>query len=229
MRILRYILFFFLCAIGLNAQSAFHNLAVKKPQLPTAYSFQYTGSIQQFVVPNRVTSIQVNAIGAKGGTGGRGQAGGAGANITTTLNVTPGQILYVVVGGFPGQSATAKYGFGGAGGSGTNYGGAGGGLSGVFTSSSPAISNALVIAGGGGGGAGPSTESNYTGGNAGNSATGTSNNGNQPVNSAYITNGRYQHGYAATTSAGGIAGEPFDVTPTTRGSNGNDINGGAGG
>ena len=84
MRIVRYILFFFLCAIGLNAQSAFHNLAVKKPQLPTTYSFQYTGSLQKFVVPNRVTSIQVNAIGAKGGTGGRGQAGGAGANISTT-------------------------------------------------------------------------------------------------------------------------------------------------
>ena len=78
MRIVRYILFFFLYAIGLNAQSAFHNLAVKKPQLPTTYSFQYTGSLQKFVVPNRVTSIQVNAIGAKGGTGGRGQAGGAG-------------------------------------------------------------------------------------------------------------------------------------------------------
>ena len=229
MRIVRYILFFFLYAIGLNAQSAFHNLAVKKPQLPTTYSFQYTGSLQKFVVPNRVTSIQVNAIGAKGGTGGRGQAGGAGANITTTLNVTPGQILYVVVGGFPGQSTTSKYGFGGSGGSGTNYGGAGGGLSGVFTSSSPAVANALVIAGGGGGGAGISTGSDYTGGNAGNTVLGTSSNGNQPVNTTYITNGRYQYGYAATTSAGGIAGEPFDVTPTTRGSNGNDINGGAAG
>lgn len=229
MRIVRYILFFFLCAIGLNAQSAFHNLAVKKPQLPTTYSFQYTGSLQKFVVPNRVTSIQVNAIGAKGGTGGRGQAGGAGANITTTLNVTPGQILYVVVGGFPGQSTTPKYGFGGSGGSGTNYGGAGGGLSGVFTSSSPAVANALVIAGGGGGGAGISTGSDYTGGNAGNTALGTSSNGNQPSNPAFIINGRYQYGYAATTSAAGIAGEPFDSGIGIRGTNGNDLSGGNGG
>ena len=229
MRIVRYILFFFLCAIGLNAQSAFHNLAVKKPQLPTTYSFQYTGSLQKFVVPNRVTAIQVNAIGAKGGTGGRGQAGGAGANITTTLNVTPGQILYVVVGGFPGQSTTPKYGFGGSGGSGTNYGGAGGGLSGVFTSSSPAVANALVIAGGGGGGAGISTGSDYTGGNAGNSALGTSSNGNQPSNPNFIINGRYQYGYAATTSAAGIAGEPFDAGIGIRGTNGNDLSGGNGG
>ena len=224
-----YILLLFLCSIGLNAQSAFHNLAVKKPQLPTTYSFQYTGAIQQFIVPNRVTSIQVNAIGARGGTGGRGQAGGAGANITTTLNVTPGQILYIVVGGFPGQSATAKYGFGGNGGSGTNFGGAGGGLSGVFTSPSPAIANALVIAGGGGGGAGPATGTDYTGGNAGNTATGTSSNGNQPADPAYIRNGRYQNGYAATTTTAGLAGEPFDLNPGTSGTNGNGINGGNGG
>jgi hypothetical protein len=224
-----YILLFFLCSIGLNAQSAFHNLAVKKPQLPTTYSFQYTGAIQQFIVPNRVTSIQVNAIGARGGTGGRGQAGGAGANITTTLNVTPGQILYIVVGGFPGQSAAAKYGFGGNGGSGTNFGGAGGGLSGVFTSPSPAIANALVIAGGGGGGAGISTGSDYTGGNAGNTATGTSSDGNQPVNTTYLSNNRYQKGYAATTSAPGLAGEPFDSGIGIRGTNGNGINGGNGG
>ncbi len=229
MRRMYYILLLFLCSIGLNAQSAFHNLAVKKPQLPTTYSFQYTGAIQQFIVPNRVTSIQVNAIGARGGTGGRGQAGGAGANITTTLNVTPGQILYIVVGGFPGQSATAKYGFGGNGGSGTNFGGAGGGLSGVFTLPSPAIANALVIAGGGGGGAGPATGTDYTGGNAGNTAVGTSSNGNQPPNSAYIKNGRYQNGYAATTTTAGIAGEPFDLNPGTSGSNGNGINGGNGG
>lgn len=228
MRRIHYILLLFLGAMGLNAQSAFQNLAVKKPILPTNYNYQYTGAIQQFIVPNRVTAIQVNAIGAKGGTGARGQAGGAGANITTTLNVTPGQILYIVVGGFPGQSPTARYGFGGNGGSGTNFGGAGGGLSGIFTSPSPAIANALVIAGGGGGGAGPDT-GDYSGGNAGNTGLGTSSNGNQPANPAYIKNGRYQNGYAATTTVAGLAGEPFDLNPGTSGSNGNGINGGNGG
>ena len=203
------------------------NLAVKKPRVPDTYNFVYTGALQQFIVPNRVTAIQVKSIGAKGGTGARGQVGGAGANITTTLNVTPGQILYVVVGGFPGQSAIAKYGFGGNGGSGTNYGGAGGGLSGVFTSSTPAIANALVIAGGGGGGSGISTGSDYTGGNAGNTSTGTSSDGNQPVNTEYIRNGKYQKGYAATTSAAGLAGAPFDAG--TGGGDGSGLNGGGGG
>ena len=226
-----YILFFLTSSIFVDAQLTSMNIAVKKPRVPDNYNFVYTGAIQQFIVPNRVTAIQVKSIGARGGTGARGQVGGAGANITTTLNVTPGQILYIVVGGFPGQSATAKYGFGGSGGSGTNYGGAGGGLSGVFTNASPAISNALIIAGGGGGGAGISTGSDYTGGNAGNNAIGTSNNGNEPTVSqnAYITNNRYQYGYAATTLSAGLGGEPYDVVTGTRGGNGSGISGGNGG
>ncbi|MFD3293382.1 fibrinogen-like YCDxxxxGGGW domain-containing protein [Aquirufa sp. KTFRIE-69F] len=210
-----------------NAQINFQNLALRKPFVNTTQVFSYSGAIQKFIVPNRVTSIQVNAIGAKGGTGARGQIGGAGANISTTLNVIPGQTIYIVVGGFPGQSATAKYGFGGNGGSGGNYGGAGGGLSGVFTSASPANANALVVAGGGGGGAGISTEFNYTGGNAGNTISGTSSNGNQPVEPAYIKNSKYQNGYAATITTPGLAGEPYD--PGTKGTNGNDILGGSGG
>lgn len=227
MRKLSTILLLFVSSFYLNAQITTMNLAVKKPRVPDTYNFVYTGALQQFIVPNRVTAIQVKSIGAKGGTGARGQVGGAGANITTTLNVTPGQVLYIVVGGFSGQSATAKYGFGGNGGSGTNYGGAGGGLSGVFSSATPAIANALVIAGGGGGGSGISTGSDYTGGNAGNTATGTSSDGNQPVNTEYIKNGKYQKGYAATTSAPGLAGAPFDAG--TGGGDGNGINGGNGG
>ena len=229
-----YILLLVFSSIALNAQSAFQNLAVKKPQLPTTYSFKYTGAIQQFVVPNRVTAIQVNAVGAKGGTGGGGQTGGAGANITTTLNVTPGQILYVVVGGFSGQSATAKYGFGGNGGVtniATNYGGAGGGLSGIFTSNVPAIATALVVAGGGGGGSGHSTGLDYTGGNAGNNSVGTSSDGNEPPTpkANYVTNGRTQVGYAATTATAGNGGYAFDDYTNNSGTNGNEINGGAGG
>jgi hypothetical protein len=224
-----YIVVAFFYCFNLNAQIASRSIAARKPVVPDTYSYNYTGSIQKFVVPNRVTSIQVNAIGAKGGTGARGQVGGSGANITTTLNVTPGQILYIVVGGFPGQSKTAMYGFGGDGGTGTNYGGAGGGLSGVFNSEIPANSNALVVAGGGGGGAGNALGDNYTGGDAGNNLLGTSRNGNEIVNTNFIINGRYQYGYAATVLAAGIAGEPFDSGAGIRGTNGSDITGGTGG
>jgi hypothetical protein len=222
-------LFCVLLSFTIQAQLMVNNLALRKPVVPNTYNFTYKGEMQIFIVPNRVTSIQVNAIGAKGGTGARGQVGGAGANITTTLNVTPGQTLYIVVGGFPGQSATAAYGFGGNGGSGTNYGGAGGGLSGVFTSSSPAVANALIVAGGGGGGSGNATGTNFTGGNAGNNITGSSSNGKEENPAPYVVNGRSQYGYAATNSSAGLGGEPFDVQPGTRGGNGSDISGGVGG
>ncbi len=222
-------LFCVLFSFSLQAQLMVNNLALRRPVVPNTYNFTYKGEMQIFIVPNRVTSIQVNAIGAKGGTGARGQVGGAGANITTSLNVTPGQVLYIVVGGFPGQSATAAYGFGGNGGSGTNYGGAGGGLSGVFTSSSPAVANALIVAGGGGGGSGNATGTNFTGGNAGNNLSGSSSNGNEENPAPYVVNGRSQFGYAATNSSAGLGGEPFDVQPGTRGGNGSDISGGVGG
>ena len=216
-------------SISGQAQKVFPALALRKPVGINTQTFSYTGFLQPFIVPNRVTSIQVNAIGAKGGTGARGQVGGAGANITTTLNVTPGQTLYIVVGGFPGQSAIAKYGYGGNGGSGTNYGGAGGGLSGVFTSSSPAVANALIVAGGGGGGSGNATGTNFIGGNAGNNLSGNSSNGNEENPGPYVVNGRSQFGYAASNSSAGLGGEPFDVATGTRGGNGSDISGGVGG
>jgi hypothetical protein len=226
----RIFLFFLFClSFQVRAQLNLQSLAVKKPRVPDTYTFAYTGAIQQFVVPNRVTSIQVAAIGARGGTGARGQVGGAGANITTSLNVTPGQILWIVVGGFPGQSATAAYGFGGNGGSGTNFGGAGGGLSGVFTSSTPAVANAMIVAGGGGGGSGNATGTNFTGGNAGNNLSGSSSNGNEENPAPYVVNGRSQFGYAASNSSAGLGGEPYDVVPGTRGGNGSDISGGVGG
>ncbi len=233
MRKLFFILFF-LCLNHSNAQITFQNLAVRKPLLVDSINFKYTGALQTFIVPNKVTSIKVQAIGALGGTGGGGQTGGAGANIITTLNVTPGQVLYIVVGGFPGQSSNAKYGFAGNGGianSSSGFGGAGGGLSGVFTSSTPANANALVVAGGGGGGSGTGGTSGYTGGAALNASTGSASNGNEPsaAQTAFITGGRYQYGYGASATAIGVGGNAYDNAPTQNGASGNDINGGAGG
>ena len=212
------------------AQTPFPNLAIRKPVVPSTYSFSYTGALQKFIVPNRVTSIQVNAIGAKGGTGGGGQPGGAGANITSTINVTPGQVVYVVVGGFPGQSATAKYGFAGNGGtanSASGFGGAGGGLSGVFNSITPSNASALVVAGGGGGGTGTGGTTGYNGGAALNASSGSASNGQGSTN--YPTNGRYQYGYGASTTIAGGGGFAFDNAPAQNGTDGNDIYGGTGG
>ena len=60
-------------------------------------AFDYTGAEQTFVVPNGVTSLHVEAIGAPGGD--RADAGGLGDDVSSDLSVTPGEPLYVEVGG----------------------------------------------------------------------------------------------------------------------------------
>jgi hypothetical protein len=148
--------------------------------------FDYTGAIQTWTVPANVSTIQVAATGARGGGG---TSGGNGCAAATTLSVTEGQTLYVVVGGYS-NTATAAYGFGGNGGTGANANGfAGGGLSGVFTTSTPSIANALFVAGGGGAGA-----NGGNGGSAGVSSPGTG------------ASGAGLGGGGATTSAAGLAG-----------------------
>jgi len=66
---------------------------------------EISGNEQTFTVPAGVTEITVVAAGASGGAGadsgavdGAGGAGGFGAQVTSTLSVTPGEVLYVEVG-----------------------------------------------------------------------------------------------------------------------------------
>jgi hypothetical protein len=129
----------------------------------TASSFSFTtpGSYT-WTVPAGVSSIQIVATGGGGGGGGMwgsgaGQTGGAGAIVTSTRNVTAGQVLNLVVGGGGGTGASGP----GSGGSYTcGAGGAGGGSSNVDSGTSDQI-----IAGGGGGGG--SCNSATAGGNGG--------------------------------------------------------------
>jgi hypothetical protein len=134
----------------------------------TTQTFTYTGGEQTFTVPAGVLSVHVLAIGAAGGNaspnpGGtpRGGAGGAAAKVSGELAVTPGELLYVEVGGRGGEGPANTRGFnlspGGFNGGGSG-GGGGGGASDVRTSpraaglSSPFDDPRLVVAGGGGGG-----------------------------------------------------------------------------
>ncbi len=97
--------------------------------------YTFTNGNQSFVVPAGVTSITVKAWGAGGGS--LNTAGGAGGFTTSSLTVTPGETLNVIVGaaGLGGQQG--------------NYGNAsGGGRSAVQRSSVD-----ILTAGGGGGGA----------------------------------------------------------------------------
>ncbi len=117
---------------------------------PVTQNFALTGDEQTFVVPAGVTSIDVVATGGRGSSGTSASPGRA-AQVTGTITVTPGQTLYVNVGG-NGGAPFARFNGGGLG------VGAGGGASDVRTSSringtTSLESRLLVAAGGGGAGA----------------------------------------------------------------------------
>ena len=158
------------------------------PTNTTKQSYTTAGT-NTFTVPGGVTSITVKAWGAGGGGGGGGNtgaggAGGGGGFTQTTLSVTPGTGLTVVVGG--GGSA-------GTGSTNSGQGGGGGGYS-VISSSG---TNLIIAAGGAGGGGGGYTSATAGGaGGAGGGASGI----------AGSASGTAGGGGAATASAVGAAG-----------------------
>jgi len=165
------------------------------------------------VVPAGVTSILVAAVGAPGAVGGfGGGAAGRSARVTGRLAVTPGQTLYVNVGGDPTHDQQCEPrvacvgGFNG-GGSSTDVGGGGGGGSDVRTVSyqrAGSLGSRLIVAGGGGGSGGgtedfckPPPGLGGAGGDAGS-------NGSPGVNCGSIADS--PGGAAGTASAGGAGG-----------------------
>lgn len=153
-------------------------------------TFDFTGGEQVFSVPDGVTSLDVVAVGGKGaaGAGGGTATGGSGASAKGTIPVTPGQILFIEVGG---NSSGRIGGFNGAGSGGDdtggvpgNDGGGGGGATDIRTISRAGAGNTLnsrlIIAGGGGGGGGDilfGGAAGGDGGSAGQNANGSGGNG----------------------------------------------------
>ena len=143
----------------------------------TTTTFLYTGAQQTFVVPAGVTSVQVLAVGGRGGNGlaPGGGLGGAPAEVSGDLEVFPGQKLYVEVGGIgvDASSETIARAFNGGEFAGMGSAG-GGGASDVRLVSRPEndtlsslFSRLLVAAGGGGGGEGIGGTIGGAGGQAG--------------------------------------------------------------
>jgi hypothetical protein len=180
----------------------------------TTQTFAYTGTDQAFVVPQGVTSVQVVAVGGRGGTATPGGAGGAGAQVSGTLSVTPGETLYVEVGGNGGEGPLFNTGGFNGGGSGA---GGGGGASDLRTLPGAlglvVDTRRLIAAGGGGGGA-----SGQAAGGAGGGATEAGQTG------ANQNNG----GSPGTQISGGAGGEGNCVSGSngTEGSLGSGGNGG---
>ncbi len=149
-------------------------------------SFAYTGTVDEWVVPANVTSIDVVAAGASGGASAPGSgsqgtgAGGDGGAVHAVLPVTPGEKLSVVVGGvgetgLANSTTPAAGGFGGGASAGARsngqaYGSGGGGGGGTFLFSP----NSLLIAAGGGGGGSSFSGSAVYGGAGGSSGDGKS-------------------------------------------------------
>jgi hypothetical protein len=117
---------------------------------PVTETFDYTGAAQEFTVPDGVHHIDVVACGAQGGPSSPfppvfvSGEGGRGGRATGTIGVTPGESLWVYVGGW---GATGGFNGGGSGGT----GGGGGGASDV-RQGGQALTDRVVIGGGGGGG-----------------------------------------------------------------------------
>ncbi len=113
-------------------------------------TFNYTGTIKSFTVPDGVTTLTIAASGGQGGNGNGSSVGGKGAVFTGIVAVLPGHVIDIVVGQ-----------------NGTN--GGGGGASYIYDHTTS--DSLIMVAGGGGGGA--SSPYNATGGPAGTDIIGT--------------------------------------------------------
>jgi hypothetical protein len=134
------------------------NTALQLPVVPlevqgAATTFSYTGALQNYTVPAGVNNLYVFMWG--GGGGGGATAAGAGAFVSGTYQVSPGQIIRVVVGkSGPTNSGSEPNVITGGGGRTTWSSAGGGGFSGIFTSTT-LTHGTLIACAGAGGGSGP--------------------------------------------------------------------------
>ncbi|MFK0238832.1 glycine-rich protein [Streptomyces vinaceus] len=188
----------------------------------TTCDFGYLGVVQTFIVPSGVTALNVTTIGAAGGSV-PGMTGGRAAEVhTPALRVTPGQTLYVYVGGNPiiddgcTPGAPCVGGFNGGGDSGIASGG--GGASDIRTA--PGALGSRIVVAGGGGGAGFPCPIGGAGGDAGMPGTASG-------------CGQAGGGGAGTQTAGGAGGTAvtpsYEGQPGVLGTGGQGQGGGGGG
>ena len=146
-------------------------------------TFFYTGSQQTFTIPaSGVTQVTLTVYGAQGGSVNN-NMGGLGGSATGTISVTPGELLYVYVGGIP---TNYLGGFNGGGNGVGSYTEGGGGASDVRVGGT-GLGNRVIVAGGGGGATFNWVTTGGTGGGT-NGGSGYSNNG-----SNYTGNGGTQN------------------------------------
>lgn len=196
----------------------------------TTVTFNYTGAAQSWTVPAGVTSVEVLAYGAQGG-GNAWAAGGLGGSAAATIPVTPGETLYLYVGG---SGILGGFNGGGSCSGGTICGG--GGASDVRRGGAE-LSNRVVVAGGGGGSA--ESENPLFVGGAGGGLVGTAGAQGGPFDEGLGGEGGtqlaggagglggYDHGSAGVPGLGGAGGT--DLSSRWGGGGGGGYYGGGGG
>lgn len=125
-------------------------------------TFNYTGSVQTWTVPSGVRQVTIDCYGAQGANGSFNfnttTQGGRGGRARGTFNVTPGETLYIYVGGQGlGVSGADSYNGGWNGGgrparrNDGKYSGQGGGGASDVRRGGQSLNDRIIVAGGGGG------------------------------------------------------------------------------
>lgn len=169
-------------------------------------TFSFTGSEQTWTVPSGVDTVTVDVWGAQGSNAGDGN-GGHGGHVKGTLSTTPGETLYIYVGG-QGSVPAGGWPNGGRGGEDSSPWGGGGGGSSDIRQGGNAVSNQVVV-GAGGGGAGDSDGN----GPDGDGADGGPDTGADAEDVTEFDGGTAEGGDGGTQSSGGSggAGNQFDA------------------
>lgn len=148
----------------------------RKPQTSGSQTFDYTGAVQTFEVPEGVTEVTIEAWGAPGGFAGANrlfywERPGYGGYVKATFPVEPLDVLDVYVGGRGTEPPSISDDGGGwpNGGGGSNWSsdGSGGGGSSHVLPQGGTMADALIVAGGGGGMSPYSSGQRNRGGDAG--------------------------------------------------------------
>lgn len=194
-------------------------------------AFSYTGKRQSFIVPAGVTQLTVHAEGAVGGGYRKASPSeedpGFGGRVYAVIPVTPGEKLYVYVGG-QGGAPTGGFNGGGTGGNGNGCcptgGFGGGGASDVRAGGGTLKDRIIVAAGGGGAGEGDPYSDGYGGDGGG--RTGLSGGPGGSTSAGRGGNGGSQD-KGGSGGAGGTGSKPSDEGGA--GANGTRGRGGDGG
>jgi hypothetical protein len=120
------------------------------PPLSSPHTFLFTGAPQSFIVPDGITSVTVDAVGAASHGNVWGDIGSVGGRAQGTLTVTPGETLNLYVGGAGGGAGDGIGGWNGGGNAATGWLAAGGGASDIRQGGT-AIADRVIVAGGAGG------------------------------------------------------------------------------